>query len=130
MSLHPRALFLFLWPEGDDITRVPINRVPVTWWPLLQPLRWYQSFLARQYVIDCEHFEVAITDNALLAAESRYAVVELVYAAIVRLGHTVAAYHQGLFARELRGHLDDHGYLFPAPAGPPWYHPADGHSAP
>lgn len=122
MRLHPAAAFVL--PGGAPVP------FPITWWPLLQPISWRQDREARRYLLECEHLAIAVTDNALLAAPTHYEVVTLVYGCVIRLGHAVAAYHQGLFARDLRGHLDDQGYLFPAPAGPPWYHPADGHPAP
>lgn len=114
MTSHPAAFFLH--PGCVVNTQVP---VPITWWPLLQPIRWRQDTFARRYAIVCEHFAAMITDNAVVAAQTRYDVVTLVYDAIVRLGHVVADHHQGLFARDLREYLDDRGYLISSPAGPP-----------
>lgn len=109
MTLHPRAFFF--WSDGYGAARMPI-----TWWPLLQPLYWYRSYMALEYVIECDRFEVAITEQALLAADSHQHVVEVVYGAVVRLGHAVADHHQGLYARNLRKAVDNRGYLLPFPA--------------
>lgn len=116
MSLHPGVFFL--WREGKGI--------PIPWWPLRQPLEWYRDQRA-QYVIACEHIcRAALTYTALVAGSSEDAAM-ITYDAIIWVGHRVADYHQGLFARELRDHLDDHGCLIPRPTGGPWYHPPDGH---
>lgn len=104
--------------------------MPISWWPLPFALRWATSLLSRAYTVSADGFGVRITVEAVEAATGYDALVELVYNAVARLGAVVVDHHQGLYARDLRDHLDEHGCLQPFPAGPSWYHPADGHPAP